>query len=162
MEELLGYAIAWCNIPAALLMARIGRRGGFWTGAGLGACRGINLASIAEGNFWAANALLGIGWNLLFIGGTTPLTRTHRPEERAKVQALNDFLIFGTSTVSSGALLAGSGWTRYNPRPCHLSPWRSRRSCGFAGTARARSRAMRRISATKLPLRNSSGMFRRI
>lgn len=124
-------------IPAALLMARIGRRGGFWTGAGLGACRGINLASIAEGNFWAANALLGIGWNLLFIGGTTPLTRTHRPEERAKVQALNDFLIFGTSTVSSGALLAGSGWTRYNSRPCHLSPWRSRRSCGCAGTARA-------------------------
>lgn len=78
------------------------------------ACCGINLAGIAESNFWAANALLGIGWNFLFIGATTLLTRTYRPEERAKVQALNDFLIFGTSTVSSfssGALLAGSGWT---------------------------------------------------
>lgn len=78
------------------------------------ACCGINLAGIAEGNFWAANALLGVGWNFLFIGGTTLLTRTYRPEERAKVQALNDFLIFGTSTISSfssGVLLAGWGWT---------------------------------------------------
>ncbi|HTW51029.1 MAG TPA: MFS transporter [Stellaceae bacterium] len=78
------------------------------------ACCGVNLSGIAEGNFWAANALLGVGWNFLFIGATTLLTRTYRPEERAKVQALNDFMIFGTSTVSSfssGALLAGSGWT---------------------------------------------------
>jgi MFS family permease len=78
------------------------------------ACCGINLAGIAEVNFWAANALLGVGWNFLFIGATTLLTRTYRPEERAKVQALNDFLIFGTSTLSSfssGALLAGAGWT---------------------------------------------------
>jgi predicted MFS family arabinose efflux permease len=78
------------------------------------ACCGINLAGISEHNFWAANALLGIGWNFLFIGATTLLTRTYRPEERAKVQALNDFMIFGTSTFaafSSGALLAGFGWT---------------------------------------------------
>jgi predicted MFS family arabinose efflux permease len=77
------------------------------------ACCGFNLAGIAESNFWAANALLGVGWNLLFVGATTLLTRTYRPDERAKVQALNDFTIFGTSTVasfSSGALLAGFGW----------------------------------------------------
>jgi len=77
------------------------------------ACCGINLAGIAEGNFWAANLLLGVGWNFLFIGGTTLLTRTYRPEERAKVQALNDFTIFGTATLSafsSGVLLAGAGW----------------------------------------------------
>jgi len=77
-------------------------------------CCGINLSGIAEGNFWAANALLGIGWNFLFIGATTLLTRIYRPEERAKVQALNDFTIFGTSTLasfSSGALLAEFGWT---------------------------------------------------
>jgi MFS family permease len=76
-------------------------------------CCGINLSGIAEGNFWAANALLGVGWNFLFVGATTLLTRTYRPEERAKVQALNDFTIFGTSTLtsfSSGALLAGFGW----------------------------------------------------
>jgi MFS family permease len=78
------------------------------------ACCAINLSGIAEGNFWAANFLLGVGWNFLFVGGTTLLTRTYRPEERAKVQALNDFMIFGTATVSafsSGALLAGAGWT---------------------------------------------------
>jgi MFS family permease len=97
------------------LIARLGLTPVLLTGAALLlACCGINLAGIAEANFWAANLILGIGWNFLFIGGTTLLTRTYRPEERAKMQALNDFLIFGTSTVSSfssGALLAGSGWT---------------------------------------------------
>ncbi len=56
---------------------------------------------------------LGIGWNFLFIGATTLLTRTYRAEEKGKVQALNDFLIFGTVTMSSfasGALLSGVGW----------------------------------------------------
>jgi MFS family permease len=77
-------------------------------------CGGINLAGTEIGNFWAANLLLGVGWNFLFVGATTLLTRVYSPEERAKVQALNDFLIFGTSTLSSfssGALLAGFGWT---------------------------------------------------
>jgi MFS family permease len=78
------------------------------------ACCGINLSGIAIGNFWAANLLLGAGWNFLFVGGTTLLTQTYRPEERAKVQAVNDFAVFGTATLaafSSGALLAGFGWT---------------------------------------------------
>jgi MFS family permease len=76
-------------------------------------CCIINLTGVEEAHFWAANMLLGVGWNFLFIGATTLLTRTYRPEERAKVQAFNDFTIFGTSTVasfSSGALLAGFGW----------------------------------------------------
>lgn len=76
-------------------------------------CCVINLTGLSEPHFWAANMLLGVGWNFLFIGATTLLTRTYRPEERAKVQAFNDFMIFGTSTVSSfssGALLAGFGW----------------------------------------------------
>jgi MFS family permease len=97
------------------LIARFGLPAILFTGVALLlACCGINLAGIAEGNFWAANVVLGIGWNFLFVGATTLLTRTYRPEERAKVQAFNDFTIFGTSTVasfSSGALLAGFGWT---------------------------------------------------
>jgi predicted MFS family arabinose efflux permease len=97
------------------LIARVGLAPVLLTGAILLlACCGINLAGIAEGNFWAANLLLGVGWNFLFVGATTLLTRTYRPEERAKVQALNDFTIFGTSTLSafsSGALLAGFGWS---------------------------------------------------
>ena len=75
------------------LIARFGLSPVLLAGAALLlACCGINLAGIAEGNFWAANALLGIGWNFLFIGATTLLTRTYRPEERAKVQAVNDFI----------------------------------------------------------------------
>jgi MFS family permease len=76
-------------------------------------CCGINLAGLATINFWAANLALGVGWNFLFVGGTTLLTRTYSGEEKGKVQALNDFLVFGTVTMSSfasGALLSGVGW----------------------------------------------------
>ena len=44
--------------------------------------------------------MLGIGWNFLFIGATTLLTRSYSVEEKAKVQALNDFLVFGTVAMS--------------------------------------------------------------
>jgi predicted MFS family arabinose efflux permease len=58
--------------------------------------------------------LLGIGWNFLFVGATTLLTRCYAANEKAKVQALNDFLIFGTVAVASfasGAVLTGFGWS---------------------------------------------------
>jgi len=80
----------------------------------LALCSGINLAGLATLNFWAANVALGIGWNFLFVGATTLLTRTYAGEEKGKVQALNDFLVFGTVTLSSfasGALLSGVGWS---------------------------------------------------
>jgi MFS family permease len=76
-------------------------------------CCVINLAGLAIANFWAANVVLGVGWNFLFVGATTLLTRTYTAEERGKVQALKDFLIFGTvamSSFASGALLSGVGW----------------------------------------------------
>jgi MFS family permease len=96
------------------LIARFGLVRVMGTGAALLlTCCVINLTGVGEAHFWAANMLLGVGWNFLFIGATTLLTRAYRPEERAKVQAFNDFMIFGTSTVSSfssGALLAGFGW----------------------------------------------------
>jgi len=68
-------------------------------------------------HFWSALALLGVGWNFAFIGATTMVTQCHRPQERNKVQALNDFLIFGTMAVgsfTSGALLATGGWDAVN------------------------------------------------
>ena len=77
------------------------------------ACCAINLEGLAVANFWAANLALGVGWNFLFVGATSLLTRCYAPEEKGKVQALNDFLIFGTVTVSSfasGALLSSIGW----------------------------------------------------
>ncbi len=61
--------------------------------------------------------LLGIGWNFLYIGGSTLLTQTYRPSERAKVQALNDFLIVGLSAIASlsaGMLTEAFGWRGLN------------------------------------------------
>ena len=64
-------------------------------------------------HYWGALVLLGVGWNFLFLGGTTLLTRSYRSSERFKVQAVNDFLAFGLQAVgalSAGLLLAGFGW----------------------------------------------------
>lgn len=77
----------------------------------------INLSGLTLGHFWAGLVLLGIGWNFLFIGGTTLLTGVYTPAERAKVQAVNDFLVFGT--VAAAALSAGTfhalfGWATLN------------------------------------------------
>ena len=47
-------------------------------------------------NFLSGLVLVGVGWNFLFTGGTTLLTQTYTPEEKAKVQGLNDFFIWGT------------------------------------------------------------------
>lgn len=97
------------------LISRIGLTRIMLTGTALLLlCCGINLAGLGTVNFWAANLCLGIGWNFLFVGGTTLLTRTYCGAEKGKVQALNDFLVFGTVTMSSfasGALLSGVGWS---------------------------------------------------
>ncbi len=64
-------------------------------------------------NYWWALVLLGIGWNFLFLGGTTLLTLTYRQSERFKVQALNDFIVFSmqaTAALGSGYVLVNFGW----------------------------------------------------
>jgi MFS family permease len=64
-------------------------------------------------HYWGALVLLGVGWNFLFLGGTTLLTQTYRASERFKVQALNDFTVFSLQAFGSlgaGVLLAGFGW----------------------------------------------------
>jgi MFS family permease len=64
-------------------------------------------------NYWVSLILLGVGWNFLFIGGTTLLPQSYQPNERFKVQALNDFLIFGSNAVaalSAGWLVFALGW----------------------------------------------------
>jgi MFS family permease len=77
----------------------------------------IGLVGTAIWNFWLGLALLGIGWNFAFIGATTLVTECHDPHERNKVQAFNDFLVFGSMAIgsfSSGALLARYGWNAVN------------------------------------------------
>jgi len=68
-------------------------------------------------HFWGGLVLLGFGWNFAFIGATTMVTQCHRPEERNKVQAFNDFLVFGSlaiSSFSSGQMLEYLGWAAIN------------------------------------------------
>jgi MFS family permease len=88
------------------------------TGAALmAACLGVNLAGIDFANFFVGLVLLGLGWNFLFVGGTTLVTESYRPSEKAKVQALNDLLVFGTvamTAMSSGAVHGLAGWTWIN------------------------------------------------
>jgi len=77
----------------------------------------ISVSGDSLANFWTGLALLGVGWNFAFIGATTMITECHDPHERNKVQAFNDFLVFGSMAVasfSSGALLAAYGWAIVN------------------------------------------------
>jgi MFS family permease len=64
-------------------------------------------------HYWLALVLLGIGWNFLFLGGTTLLTQTYQPAERFKVQAVNDFVVFSSqacAALGSGYILLNYGW----------------------------------------------------
>jgi predicted MFS family arabinose efflux permease len=77
----------------------------------------IDLLGITLWNFWIGLAVLGIGWNFAFISATTLVTECHDPHERNKVQAFNDFLIFGSMAIgsfSSGVLLTSYGWAGLN------------------------------------------------
>jgi predicted MFS family arabinose efflux permease len=77
----------------------------------------IGMTGISLWHFWSALALLGVGWNFAFIGASTMVMACHRPNERNKVQAFNDFLVFGTMAVgsfASGQLLADFGWSAVN------------------------------------------------
>lgn len=68
-------------------------------------------------HFLSGLILLGVGWNFLFIGGTTLLTEAYRPSERAKAQAAHDFLMYvaiSIATFSSGSLLNSFGWQSVN------------------------------------------------
>ena len=67
--------------------------------------------------FMTALVLLGVGWNFMFVGGTTLLTAAHDARERVRVQATNDFIVFGTvacTAFTSGAVEAIGGWTALN------------------------------------------------
>jgi MFS family permease len=67
--------------------------------------------------FMVALVLLGVGWNFMFVGGTTLLATAHDPHERVRVQTTNDFIVFGTvacTAFTSGAVEAIGGWQALN------------------------------------------------
>ncbi len=77
----------------------------------------IGLSGTTAPHFWATLIVLGMGWNFGFVGASALVLETHLPQERNKVQAFNDFLVFGTMAVgsfSSGQLLANYGWSAVN------------------------------------------------
>lgn len=76
-------------------------------------CLAIGLAGIDIHHFWLALVLLGLGWNFLYVAGTSQLTKCYRPSERAKIQAFNDCMVF--SCVALCSFIAGTveqafGW----------------------------------------------------
>jgi MFS family permease len=73
----------------------------------------VGLGGIDVTHFWLTLILLGLSWNFGFVGASAMVLECHRPEEKSRVQSLNDFIVFGTMTVgsfSSGGLLTGYGW----------------------------------------------------
>jgi MFS family permease len=77
----------------------------------------VALSGISVAQFWLALVLIGVGWNFLYISGTTLLTETYRPEERAKAQGTNEQAIFtmmAISSLTSGATVTTAGWERVN------------------------------------------------
>jgi predicted MFS family arabinose efflux permease len=77
----------------------------------------LALSGVEFLNFLSALILLGVGWNFSFIGGTALLTQSYQPAERLKVQAVNEFAVFGlaaTATLSAGWLYDRFGWVTLN------------------------------------------------
>ncbi|GAB1575816.1 MFS transporter [Bordetella petrii] len=73
----------------------------------------VGLTGIDVAHFWLTLVLLGIGWNFGFVGASALVLECHRPEEKTRVQSLNDFIVFGTMAVgsfASGGLLAAYDW----------------------------------------------------
>jgi len=76
-----------------------------------------NLSGVGVAHFATGLVLLGLGWNFLFVGGTTLVTESYSPAEKAKTQGLNDLMIFGTVTLTagvSGVVHEIAGWQTLN------------------------------------------------
>ena len=80
-------------------------------------CVAIGLSGQLVVHFWWSLVLLGIGWNFMYVGGTTLLTEAYSPAEKAKTQGANEILIFcttATSSFASGVLVNSAGWNILN------------------------------------------------
>jgi MFS family permease len=106
------------SLISGRLIGRIGARAGMAAGLALMlACVAIDSSGHGVMHYWWGLALLGVGWNLLFVAGTALLTTTYRSAERFRAQAVNEFSVFGTQALAS--LLAGPaihalGWRALN------------------------------------------------
>jgi MFS family permease len=96
------------------LVQRWGERTVILLGIALnGLAVGAAALDVGVHNFWLAMTLNGVGWNFMFVAGSTLVTKAYAPAERSRTQAANDFLVFGTAaltSLSSGQLLHHKGW----------------------------------------------------
>ncbi|PWC60203.1 MFS transporter [Azospirillum sp. TSH7] len=79
----------------------------------IAAASAVGLAGQDVAHFWISLILLGVGWNFGFLGASALVLDCHRPEEKTRVQSVNDFLVFGTmafGSFASGSLLTSYGW----------------------------------------------------
>jgi predicted MFS family arabinose efflux permease len=106
------------SFVTGILIRRVGAAKIVMAGALLEAlCIAVSAMGTGMAHFLVALISLGVGWNFLFVGGTTLLAECHEPEERAKIQAVNDFCVFGVvaaASFSAGALQENLGWMVIN------------------------------------------------
>jgi MFS family permease len=97
------------------LITRFGAARVVTAGCGLlAASAAVGLSGVDVAHFWLTLALLGLGWNFGFVGASSLVLECHLPEEKTRVQSLNDFVVFGTMAVGSflsGGLLTSYGWS---------------------------------------------------
>jgi MFS family permease len=100
------------------VIARFGeRKVMMWGGALLATCAGVSLFGHQLMHYWLGLVTLGLGWNLLFVAGTTLLSRSVDPDNRHRAQALNDFTVFGSQACASllaGLAVQSIGWRALN------------------------------------------------
>ncbi len=106
------------SLVSGFLIARLGLTVMMCLGvAAFTASAGSALMGHGLQHYWWSLVLLGLGWNLLFVSGTTLLTESYRPAERFKAQAINEFVMFGvmaSASLAAGALLHLAGWKAVN------------------------------------------------
>jgi MFS family permease len=127
---------------AARLIARFGVLRIIGAGIALSAaCGAIALAATDLPHFYVALACLGVGWNFMFVGGSTLLAQSYRANERAKTQATSEFTTFACSALASltaGQLLSRFGWAVVNTS---IFPALAVAACATLGYAWSRARA---------------------
>jgi MFS family permease len=116
-DEVIQWHVVAMYLPSFLTGRLIARYGaGKITAIGLliiALAAAFGLAGTTISHFTAALVFLGLGWNFGFTGGSAMVLHTHRPEERARVQSLFDFLVFGSVAIGSflsGGVLMSYGW----------------------------------------------------
>lgn len=102
------------SLVSAYLIGTLGVKRMMLSGASIMlVCVIIALSGRALMHYWWALIMLGVGWNFLYVGGTSLLLQTYRQSERFKAQAVNEFSVFGISALASllaGTLVHQFGW----------------------------------------------------